>query len=89
MADRFVLSLINKRQLQRKDFEHWPNDSVTLKEEPRRTLLAAWQDRKQDTLMHPWFEESVPIGLLPWLQAQILARFLRGDCDSYVPFLWK
>lgn len=89
MIDRFVLSLINKRQLAVKDFEEWPNGSFTLKEEPRRTLLAAWQDRKQDTLMHPWFEESVPIGLLPWLQAQILARFLRGDCDSYVPFLWK
>jgi len=89
MIDRFVLSLINKRQLAIKDFEEWPNGSFTLKEEPRRTLLTAWQDRKQDTLMHPWFEESVPIGLLPWLQAQILARFLRGDCDSYVPFLWK
>lgn len=89
MIDRFVLSLINKRQLAIKDFEEWPNGSFTLKEEPRRTLLAAWQDRKQDTLMHPWFEESVPMGMLPWLQAQILARFLRGDCDSYVPFLWK
>lgn len=89
MVDRFVLTLINKRQLVLKDFETWPNGSVTLKEEPRRTLLAAWQDRKQDMLMHPWFEETVPVGLLPWLQAQVLARFLRGDCDSYVPFLWK
>lgn len=89
MVERFVLSLINKRQLILNDFETWPNGSVTLKEEPRKTLLAAWQDRKQDTLMHPWFEETVPVGLLPWLQAQILARFLRGDCDSYVPFLWK
>jgi len=89
MADRFVLSLINKKQLSIKDFETWPNGSVTLKEEPRKTFLAAWQDRKQDTLIHPWFEEKVPVGLLPWLQAQILARFLRGDSDSYVPFLWK
>ncbi|MGR9054007.1 MAG: type I-C CRISPR-associated endonuclease Cas1c [Gammaproteobacteria bacterium] len=89
MVDRFVLSLINKRQMAVKDFETWPNGSVTLKEDPRRTLLAAWQDRKQDNLTHPWFEESVPVGLLPWLQAQILARHLRGDCDGYVPFLWK
>lgn len=89
MVDRFVLSLINKRQVVSKDFETWPNRSVTLKDEPRKKLLAAWQDRKQDNLFHPWFEETVPIGLLPWLQAQILARFLRGDCDSYVPFLWK
>jgi CRISPR-associated protein Cas1 len=89
MVDRFVLSLINKRQLTGKDFETWPNGSVTLKDDARKTLLSAWQDRKQDTLLHPWFEETVPVGLLPWLQAQVLARFLRGDCDSYVPFLWK
>ncbi|WP_347989239.1 type I-C CRISPR-associated endonuclease Cas1c [Methylomonas sp. AM2-LC] len=89
LIDRFVLTLINKRQLVVKDFETWPNGSLTLKDEPRKTLLAAWQDRKQDTILHPWFEETVPIGILPWLQSQILARFLRGDCDSYVPFLWK
>jgi CRISPR-associated protein Cas1 len=89
MTDRFILSLINKRQLLKKDFETLANGSVILKEDGRKTLLAAWQDRKQDTIMHPWFEETVPIGLLPWLQAQILARHLRGDCDSYVPFLWK
>lgn len=89
MADRFVLSLINKRQLVPKDFETTASGAVVLKEDARKTLLAAWQDRKQDTIMHPWFEETVPIGLLPWLQAQVLARHLRGDCDSYVPFLWK
>lgn len=89
MVDRFVLSLINKRQLVKKDFETQANGAVTLKDDARRTLLAAWQDRKQDTLLHPWFEETVPVGLLPWLQAQVLARHLRGDCDSYVPFLWK
>lgn len=89
MVDRFVLSLINKRQLNLKDFDTAPNGAVTLKDDARRTLLAAWQDRKQDTLLHRWFDETVPVGLLPWLQAQILARFLRGDCDSYVPFLWK
>ncbi len=83
------VELINKRQLNSKDFETWPNGTVTLKEDSRKTLLAAWQDRKQDTLLHPWFEETVPLGLLPWLQAQILARHLRGDCDSYIPFLWK
>ncbi len=89
MIDRFVLSLINKRQLVIKDFETQPNGAVTLKDEARRTLLAAWQDRKQNAILHPWFNETVPIGLLPWLQAQVLARYLRGDCDSYVPFLWK
>lgn len=89
MVDRFVLSLINKRQIQPKDFEVLANQAMILKDEPRRTLLAAWQDRKQEKILHPWFEEQIPIGLLPWLQAQILARHLRGDCDTYVPFLWK
>lgn len=89
LIDRFVLSLINKKQLTANDFETWPNESVTLKEDSRKVLLAAWQERKQDTLLHRWFEETVPVGLLPWLQAQVLARHLRGDCDCYVPFLWK
>jgi CRISPR-associated protein Cas1 len=89
MIDRFVLSLINRRQLVIKDFELLSTGAVVLKDDARKTLLGAWQDRKQNTLLHPWFEETVPIGLLPWLQAQVLARFLRGDCDSYVPFLWK
>lgn len=89
MVDRFVLALINKRQLVLNDFEFLANGAVVLKEDSRKTLLAAWQERKQDELMHPWFEETVPVGLLPWLQSQILARHLRGDCDSYVPFLWK
>lgn len=89
IVDRFVLSLINKRQIIPSDFEVWPNGSVTLYEESRKTLLAAWQNRKQETLLHPWFEETVPVGMLPWLQAQVLARHLRGDCDAYVPFLWK
>ena len=89
MIDRFVLSLINKKQILTKDFESWPNGAVTLKDDARKTFLAAWQDRKQDTILHPWFEETVPFGLIPWLQAQILARHLRGDVDSYIPFLWK
>ena len=89
MIDRFVLSLINKKQILLKDFESWPNGAVTLKDDARKTFLAAWQARKQETLLHPWFEETVPFGLIPWLQAQILARHLRGDVDSYIPFLWK
>lgn len=89
IVDRFVISLINKKQFKINDFDVLADQAVVLKDDARRTFLAAWQDRKQDQIMHPWFEEKIPLGLLPWCQAQILARHLRGDCDIYVPFLWK
>ncbi len=89
IMDRFMLSLINRGQLNLNDFRTEPNGAVTLEEKGRRTLLRLWHERKQDELLHPWFEEKVPLGLLPWLQAQILMRHLRGDTDAYVPFLWK
>ena len=89
MIDRFVLSLINKKQLGRKDFITLDNGAVVLKDEPRQLFLKAWHDRKQQLLYHDWFEETVPFGLLPHLQATIMARHIRGDIDSYVPFLWK
>lgn len=89
LVDRFVLSLINRKQLHHKDFMTKENGAVILTDNARKTALAAWQERKQQTITHEWFDESVAIGLLPWLQAQILARHLRGDCDAYVPFLWK
>lgn len=88
-AERFVLGLINKRQVHPHDFDILADQAVVLKDEARRTVLAAWQDRKQEKILHPWFEEQIPLGLMPWCQAQILARHLRGDCDAYVPFLWK
>ncbi|RZU38230.1 CRISPR-associated Cas1 family protein [Fluviicoccus keumensis] len=89
MVDRFVLSVINRRQVRVQDFEFWPNGAVSLKHDARKSLLAAWQDRKQEEITHPWFEERVPVGQLPWLQAQLLAGHLRGDLDGYAPFLWK
>ncbi len=89
MVDRFVLSLINRQQLNVKDFSTKENGAVMLTEDSRKTALHAWQTRKQQKIKHEWFEETVEIGVLPWLQAQILARHLRGDCDAYVPFLWK
>lgn len=89
MVDRFVLALINRKQVRLQDFDCWPNGAVMLKDEPRKKLLTAWQDRKQEEIVHPWFNERVVVGLLPWLQSQLLARHLRGDIDGYVPFLWK
>ena len=88
-VDRFVLGLINKKQIKSSDFEYLADQVVILQEDARRTFLQAWQERKQERILHPWFEEKVPFGLLPWCQAQILARHLRGDTDIYVPFLWK
>jgi len=89
MIDRFVLSLINKKQLGKSDFKQEANGAVYLKEQARQTFFKAWHERKQQSIYHEWFEETVPFGLLPHLQATIMARHIRGDIDAYVPFLWK
>ena len=89
LADRFVLSLINLRQITAGDFQVAENDAVVLNGEGRTKLLTAYQKRKQEELMHPFLEEKVTVGLIPHVQAQLLARHLRGDLDAYPPFLWK
>lgn len=89
IVDRFVLSLINKKQLGKSDFKQEASGAVWLKDEARQTFFKAWHDRKQQTIYHDWFEETVPFGLLPHLQATIMARHIRGDIDAYIPFLWK
>jgi CRISPR-associated protein Cas1 len=89
LADRLALSLVNRRQLQAADFETREGGAVLLTETGRRTVLTAWQDRKKDERMHPFLEEKAPLGLVPYLQAQMLARHLRGDLDAYPPWLWK
>lgn len=89
LADRFVLSQINLGSVTRKDFETKENGAVQLKEEARRAFLTAWQKRKQETLVHPYLKEKVSWGLVPYTQAMLLARYLRGDLDGYPPFLWK
>ena len=89
MADRLALSLINRRQLGEGDFEVGDNGAVTLNEASRKIVLCAWQDRKKESLQHSFIQESAPFGLFPFLQAQLLARHLRGDLDGYPPFVWK
>lgn len=89
MVDRFVLSLINKRQLGKSDFKQQENGAIWLKDDARQTFFKAWHDRKQQSIYHEWFEETVPFGLLPHLQSTIMARHIRGDIDTYIPFLWK
>jgi len=89
LADRFVLKLINMRQLTREDFFQKESGGVLLRDDARKTLLAAWQSRKQETLEHPFLKEKIQWGLVPHVQALLLARFLRDDVDEYPPFLWK
>ncbi|WP_110647218.1 type I-C CRISPR-associated endonuclease Cas1c [Salinicola peritrichatus] len=89
LGDRLALSLINRRQLREKDFIIAESGGVALTEEARKTVLTAYQERKREELNHAFIGEKAPIGMLPFLQAQLLARHLRGDLDAYTPFLWK
>jgi CRISPR-associated protein Cas1 len=89
LADRLALSLINRRQLVLRDFQIMDNGAVLLKEDSRKVVLTAYQERKREELRHVFIEEKAPIGLFPIIQAQLLARHLRGDLDAYPPFLWK
>ncbi|GGX56641.1 type I-C CRISPR-associated endonuclease Cas1c [Saccharospirillum salsuginis] len=86
-ADRFVLTLVNRKQIQLKDFVTEASGAVRLKEEPRKKVLTAYQERKQEEVVHPYLDEQVPIGLLPHCQALLLARHLRGDTEFYTPYL--
>jgi len=89
LADRLVLSLINRKQVSKKDFQTLDTGAVVMTDDGRRTVLTAYQKRKQEEILHPFLKEKVMIGLLPFIQAQLLARHLRGDLDGYPPFLWK
>lgn len=89
MADRLVLSLINRRQINASHFRMTDGGAVLLQDDARKTVLTAYQERKREPLLHPFLGEKVAIGLLPFIQAQLLARYLRGDLDAYPPFLWK
>lgn len=89
LADRLALSLINRRQLRAGDFRRMEGGAVLLGDEARKTVLAAWQERKKEERRHPFLDEKAPLGLVPYLQAQMLARHLRGDLDAYPPWFWK
>ena len=89
IADRLTLSLINLSQVQKKGFKKSESGAVLMDDETRKTVLVAYQKRKQDEIMHPFIEEKVTIGLLFHTQALLLARYLRSDLDGYPPFIWK
>jgi CRISPR-associated protein Cas1 len=89
LADRLALSLVNRRQLRAGDFVTEDSGAVRLSDDARKTVLATWQERKKDERQHPFLDEKAPLGLVPYLQAQMLARHLRGDIDAYPPWFWK
>ena len=89
LADRLVLTLINRKQIDAKGFVSREAGGIIMNDDTRKDLLTAWQKRKQEEIMHPFLQIMVPIGLLPYCQALLLARFIRGDIDSYPVFLNK
>lgn len=89
LADRFVLSLVNKRMITSKNFTQKENGAVLLDEDGRKIILTEWQNRKKETITHPFLQEKVEWRMVPYVQAMLLARFLRGDLDGYPAFLWK
>ena len=89
LADRFVLTLINNRMVSQEDFEFRGTGAVSLCDSGRKVFLQHWQNRKKTELTHPYLQEKIPWGLVPYIQALLLSRTLRGDLDSYPPFLWK
>ena len=89
LGDRLVLSLINRKQISIKDFVKQGDDGIVLTDSARKTILSAWQNRKKEQITHPYLNEKVSIGLLPYIQSMLLARYIRKEIDDYPVFLIK
>ena len=89
LADRFVLSLINKLIVNGKNFSKKENGAVLMDDELRKRVLTEWQNKKKEVITHPYLNEKVEWGMVPYVQAMLLARYLRGDLDGYPVFMWK
>lgn len=89
MADRFVLSLINKRIVNEDGFTVRENGSVEMSDDTRKIILNQWQNRRQERISHPFLDDKIEWGLVPYAQALLLARAIRNDLDAYPPFMWK
>lgn len=89
MADRFVLTLINRKMITKNDFIRKENGAVILNDAGKKIVLSAWQTKKQDLIRHPFLEEKMEWGVVPHAQSLLLARYLRGDLEEYPPFFWK
>jgi CRISPR-associated protein Cas1 len=88
-ADRLALSLVNRKQVTGMGFTQKESGGVLMDEDTRKTVLTAWQERKREEIVHPYLKERISFGLIPHVQAMLLARFLRGDLDAYPPFFWS
>lgn len=88
-ADRFVISLINKKIINASGFIKKENGAVLMDDDTRKTILSKWQERKREELKHPFLKEKIEWGLVPYVQAMMLARCIRGDLEEYPPFFWK
>lgn len=88
-ADRFVLTAINRKIVSDKDFISKENGGVLLKDDSRKEFLSSWQAKKREPITHPFLQEKTEWGMLPYIQAMLLARYIRGDIDTYPPFIWK
>jgi len=89
LVDRLALSLVNRQQVKPEGFTKTESGAVTMDDETRKAVLVAWQKRKQEEITHLFLQEKVSLGLLAHVQAQILARYLRGELEGYPPFLWR
>lgn len=89
VADRLVLSLINRSQIQGKQFKTTESGAVIMSDEARKELLIAWQKRKQEEIVHPFINDKIPLGMIPYVQALLMSRYLRGDLDAYPPYIQK
>jgi CRISPR-associated protein Cas1 len=88
-ADRLVISLINKREIDAAGFVRQESGAVFMENDARKKILSAWQARKQEVITHPFLQEKISWGLVPYAQSMLLARYLRGDLDAYPSFFWK
>ena len=89
LGDRFVLSLVNKKQITINDFLHQGDNGIVMTDKGKKTFISAWQNRKREEINHPYLNEKIEIGLLPYVQAMLLARYIRQDIDDYPVFLIK
>jgi CRISPR-associated protein Cas1 len=89
LGDRLVLSMINRRQVDKRDFIRQGDDSLLMTDSCKKNLITTWQKRKKEMIEHPYFKEKIPLGLLPYAQAMLLSRYMRGDIDDYPVFLMK
>jgi CRISPR-associated protein Cas1 len=89
LADRLVLTLINRRQVQGSGFTEQDGGGILMDDATRKAVVSAWQIRKQDEIEHPFLKERIPVGLVPYVQALLLARYIRGGLDTYPAFFWR